>query len=44
MFTAMLWIIYNFIVGAYVSVIGSVIELIASLLGLIKQKKYYKKA
>ena len=35
---AILWIYYNFSVGAYASVIGSVFELISSLLGLIKFK------
>ena len=37
-FVAVLWIYYNFSVGAYVSVIGSVFELICSLFGLIKLK------
>ena len=35
---AILWIYYNFVVGAYASVIGSVIELIASITGLIRLK------
>lgn len=33
---AILWIIYNFIVGAYVSIIGCVIELIGGIIGLIR--------
>ena len=35
---AVLWIFYNFIVGAYASVFGSVIELLASIFGLIRLK------
>ena len=34
--TSILWIIYSFIVGAYVSIIASIIELIAGILGLRK--------
>ena len=37
-FVSILWIYYNFIVGAYVAVIGSIIELIASISGVIKIK------
>lgn len=33
---SILWIYYNFLVGAYVSIIGSVFELLASLIGFIK--------
>ena len=33
---AILWIIFNFVVGAYVAIIGSVIELIGSIIGLMK--------
>lgn len=33
------WILYNFIVGAYISIIGSVIEISASAIGFIKMKK-----
>lgn len=33
---SILWIFYNFIVGAYVSILGSIIELISSLFGFIK--------
>ena len=33
---ATLWIFYNFIVGAYVSVVGSFIELFSSIIGAIK--------
>lgn len=35
---AILWIYYNFIVGAYASVLGSVIELLASIMGVIRLK------
>lgn len=34
------WIYYNFLVGAYVSVISSVIELIASIVGLTKSIRF----
>lgn len=37
--TSILWIYYNFLVGAYVSIIGSVFELLASITGLIKINK-----
>jgi len=33
---SILWIYYNFIVGAYVSIIGSFFELFSSVIGLIK--------
>lgn len=33
---AVLWIIYNYLVGAYASIIGSIIELISSIVGLIR--------
>lgn len=36
---AVLWIFYNFLVGAYVSTVGSVIELIASSKGFISLKR-----
>ncbi len=36
---ATIWIIYNFIVLAYISVIGSFVELIASIIGLKKLMK-----
>ena len=29
-------IFYNFFIGAYVAIIGSVIEIVASILGLVK--------
>ena len=34
--SAILWIFYNFIVGAYVALIGSFIELFSSIIGIIK--------
>ena len=34
--TSILWIIYSLIVGAYVSIIASVVELVAGILGLRK--------
>lgn len=34
--TSILWIIYSLIVGAYVSIIASIVELIAGILGLRK--------
>ena len=40
---ATFWIYYNFVVGAYASVIGSVIELIASIIGVIRLKNGKKK-
>jgi hypothetical protein len=33
---AILWILYNYVVGAYVSIIGSIIEFTASTIGFIK--------
>lgn len=39
----LLWIVYNYIVGAYISIIGSVFEFISALLGLIKVIKYGNK-
>ena len=33
---SILWIYYNFLVGAYVSIMGSIFELLASLIGFIK--------
>lgn len=33
---SLLWIYYNFLVGAYVSIIGSIFELLASAMGFIK--------
>ena len=35
---SILWIYYNFIVGAYVSIIGSFFELFSSVIGLIRLK------
>jgi len=35
---AILWIYYNFVVGAYVSIIGSLFELFSSFIGLIRLK------
>lgn len=35
-FAAIVWIIYDFIVGAYVATIGSFSELVASLIGIYK--------
>lgn len=40
---SILWIYYNFLVGAYISIIGSIFELFASLIGLIKVLKKIKK-
>lgn len=36
------WILYNFVVGAYISILGSFIEIIASTAGFIKMKKNIK--
>lgn len=33
---AVLWTVYNFIVGAYVSLFGNLFEFLASLIGLIR--------
>ena len=39
---ALLWILYNYIVGAYVAIIGSFIELFSSIIGLTKIVKNKK--
>lgn len=38
-FASVVWIVYNFIVGAYVAIIGNVAEFIASLIGMYKLAK-----
>lgn len=38
-FASLLWIVYNFSVGAYVAIVGSLIEFCASHLGLARLKK-----
>lgn len=38
------WIIYNTIYMAYTSALGSVVEMIASIIGLIRFRKYKKEA
>lgn len=42
-FAAILWIYYNFLVGAYIAIIGSIFELLASISGLIKLTRFNKK-
>lgn len=37
---AVIWILYNYIIGAYISVIGNIFEI---LFGINSLKKYYKK-
>lgn len=39
----LLWVIYNYIVGAYISIIGSVFEFASALLGLIRITRYGNK-
>lgn len=41
-FASVVWIFYNFIVGAYVAIIGNMAEFIASLIGLYKLAKIRK--
>ena len=41
-FASVVWIFYNFIVGAYVSIIGNLAEFIASLIGLYRLARLKK--
>lgn len=43
-FISILWIYYNYLVGAYISIIGSCFELFSSCLGLINLIKSNKKS
>lgn len=43
-FAAALWICYNYYVGAYVAVAGSIMELVASIIGLTKLTKTSKES
>ena len=38
-FAAILWVIYNLIIGAYVSIIGNIFEFVASIIGIYRISK-----
>jgi hypothetical protein len=43
-FASIMWICYNAYIGAYISVFGSIMELIASVIGLVKIIKITKES